>query len=77
MISISLSTKFCCQDFIMSIKVIDMTGHSSKSNKLRNINTIGCRTRKGWSGDAMVLSKLPSSAGASYNVDYSRARAWQ
>ena len=45
MISISLSEKFCCQNLIMSIKVINMTGHPSKSNKLRNINTIGCRTR--------------------------------
>ena len=43
--SISLSEKLCCQNFITSIKVIDMTGHSSKMNKLRNINTIGCRTR--------------------------------
>ena len=42
MISISLSEKFCCQNFIPSIKVIDMIGHSSKMNKLRNI---GCRTR--------------------------------
>ena len=39
MISISLSKKFCCQNFVTSIKVIDMTGHSSKTNKLRNINT--------------------------------------
>ena len=44
MISISLSEKFCCQNYIPSIKVIDMTLHSSKTNKLRNINTIGCRT---------------------------------
>ena len=40
MISISLSKKFCCQNLITSIKVINMTGHSSKSNKLRNINAI-------------------------------------
>ena len=40
-----LSEKFCCQNLITSIEVINMTGHSSKSNKLRNINTIGCRTR--------------------------------
>ena len=45
MISIFLSEKFCCQNLVTSIKVINMTGHSSKSNKLRNINTIGCRTR--------------------------------
>ena len=45
MISISLSEKFCCQNLITSIKVINMTRNSSKSNKLRNINTIGCRTR--------------------------------
>ena len=45
MISISLSEKFCCQNFIPSIKVIDMIGHSSKMNKLKNINTIGCQTR--------------------------------
>ena len=45
MISISLSEKFGCQNLIMSIKVINMTGHSSKSNKLRNINTIGCQVR--------------------------------
>ena len=42
MIAISLYEKFCCQNFITSIKVIDMTGYSSKTNKLRNINTIGC-----------------------------------
>ena len=40
MIYISLSEKFCCQNLITSI----MTGHSSKSNKLRNINTIVCGT---------------------------------
>ena len=40
MISISLSEKFCCQNLITSIKVINMTRNSSKSNKLRNINTI-------------------------------------
>ena len=45
MISISLSEKFCCQNLTTSIKVINMTRNSSKSNKLRNINTIGCRTR--------------------------------
>ena len=45
-IFISLSEKFCCQNLITNIiKVINITGHSSKSNKLRNINTIGCRTR--------------------------------
>ena len=48
MISISLSEKFCCQNLFTSIKVINMTRNSSKSNKLRNklrnINTIGCRT---------------------------------
>ena len=42
MISIALSEKFCCQNLITSIKVINMTRNSSKSNKLRNINTIGC-----------------------------------
>ena len=31
--------------FILNIKVINMTGHSSKTNKLRNINTVGYRTR--------------------------------
>ena len=36
MISISLSEKFCCQNLITSIKVINMTRNSSKSNKLRN-----------------------------------------
>ena len=45
LISIPLSEKFCCQNLITSIKVINMTRNSSKSNKLRNINTIGCRTR--------------------------------
>ena len=35
-ISIALSKKFCCQNLIMSIKVINTTGHASKSNKLRN-----------------------------------------
>ena len=30
---IFLSEKFCCQNLIKSIKVINMTGHSSKSNK--------------------------------------------
>ena len=40
MIPISLSEKFCCQNLITSIKVINMTRNSSKSNKLRNINTI-------------------------------------
>ena len=44
MIFISLSEKFCCQNLITSIKVTNMTRNSSKSNKLRNINTIGCRT---------------------------------
>ena len=34
MVSISLSEKFCCQNLITSIKVINMTGHSNKSNKL-------------------------------------------
>ena len=38
MTCISLSEKFCCQNFITSMKVIDMTGHSSKTNTLRNIN---------------------------------------
>ena len=38
MISISLFEKFGCQNFTTSIKVINMTGHSSKTNKLRNIN---------------------------------------
>ena len=42
-LTISLSEKFCCQTFITSIKVIDMTRHSGKKSKLRNINTIGCR----------------------------------
>ena len=42
MIPISLSEKFCCQNLITSIKVINMTRNSSTSNKLRNINTIGC-----------------------------------
>ena len=37
MIPISLSEKFCCQNLITSIKVINMTRNSSKSNKLRNI----------------------------------------
>ena len=37
MISISLSEKFWYQNLITSIKVINMTGHSSKPNKLRNI----------------------------------------
>ena len=32
MISVSLSEKYCCQNFLTSIKVIDMTGHSSKTN---------------------------------------------
>ena len=41
MISISLSEKFGRQNLITSIKEINMTGHSSKSNKLRNINTLG------------------------------------
>ena len=45
MICISLSEKFGCQNLITSTKVINMTGHSSKSNKLRNINTIRCRAR--------------------------------
>ena len=39
MISISLFEKFCCQNFITSIKVVDMTRHSSKTNKLRNITS--------------------------------------
>ena len=43
MIFISLSEKFGCQNLITSIKVINITGHSSKSNKLRNIKTIGFR----------------------------------
>ena len=30
---------------------------------------------RGWSGGAMVLGKLPV-PGASYNLDYSRARAY-
>ena len=33
MISISLSKKLCCQNLITSIKVINMTRNSSKSNK--------------------------------------------
>ena len=36
MISISLSEKFCCQNLITCIKVINMTRNSAKSNKLRN-----------------------------------------
>ena len=43
MISLSLTEKFCCQKLITSIIVINITRNSSKSNKLRNINTIGCR----------------------------------
>ena len=47
MISISLSEKFCCQNLITSIKVINMTRNSSKSNKLRNINiTLLCVLEK-------------------------------
>ena len=38
MISISLSEQFGCQNFIRSIKVIDRTGHSSKTNKLRGMS---------------------------------------
>ena len=34
MISMSLSEKFCCQNLITRIKVINMTRNSSKSNKL-------------------------------------------
>ena len=37
MIPISLSEKFCCQNLITSIKVIDMTRNSSKSNKLQPV----------------------------------------
>ena len=44
MISMSLSEKFCCRNLITTIKVSDMTRGSNKTNKLRNINTIGCRT---------------------------------
>ena len=36
LISIPLSEKFCCQNLITSIKVINMTGNSSKSNTLRH-----------------------------------------
>ena len=46
MISISLYEKFGCQNFILIIKVINMNAHSSKTNKLKNIITIGCRMRK-------------------------------
>ena len=56
MIPISLSEKFCCQNLITSIKVINMTRNSSKSNKLRNINTIGCRTKSSLS----ALYSFPS-----------------
>ena len=45
MISVSLFEKFRCQNFITSINVINMTEHSSKTNKMININTIVCRTR--------------------------------
>ena len=34
MIPISLSEKFCCQNLITSIKVINMTRNSSKSPKI-------------------------------------------
>ena len=58
MIPISLSEKFCCQNLITSIKVINMTRNSSKSNKLRNINTIGCRTSP--AADRTLSTYLPS-----------------
>ena len=37
---LTLSEKFCCQNLITSIKNINWTRHSSKSNKLRRVNTV-------------------------------------
>ena len=63
--------KFTGLNFITCIEVSHMTRHSRKSNKLRNVNTVRGRTENGpfqkrkmyyvreWSGDAMVLGKLP------------------
>ena len=43
------------------------------SHELLNITTISWK--RGWSGDAMVLGKLPVPGSPTY-LDYSRARAY-
>ena len=47
MIQIPLFEKFSSQSFVTSIDVSQMAGHSSKRNKMRNINTIRRDTRNG------------------------------
>ena len=45
--------------FFPSIKVTDMTGHSSETNKLGNINTIGCTSQS--RNGKFTISKSKSS----------------
>ena len=46
MIPIALMEKFTSQNFVTCIEVSHMTRHSSKSNTLRNLNTVRGRTGK-------------------------------
>ena len=45
MISIALFKKFLSQQFIATADVSNMTLCSSKTNELRDIDSIGCRAR--------------------------------
>ena len=45
LIRIALFKKFLSQQFIASVEVSNMARCSSKTNKLRDIDIIGCRAR--------------------------------
>ena len=45
MIPIALFKKFMSQQFIVSVEVSNMARCSSKTNELRDIDSIGCRER--------------------------------
>ena len=45
MIPIALFKKFLSAHFIASVEVSNIARYSSKTNELRDIDSIGCRTR--------------------------------
>ena len=45
LIAITLCKKFLSQQFIASVEVSNMARSSSKTNKLGDIDSIGCRAR--------------------------------
>ena len=46
MIPIALFKKFLSEQFIASVEVSNIARFSSKTNELRNIDSVGCRARK-------------------------------